>query len=245
VKRSPRAHNNLRIGSVDSEQIRVLEAEFFTLSSVFDGLADRLFSGRIDVPTFERSLIGEIKSATIRAYTVGANGFPTAKHWGSSGLHLRQKYADIHRLVGKISAGELSEAQIRDRLSRHARSIQTAASRSEKITKALDGFDLAKRSLDPQSKHCGSCLDYVTDGFISSADVVPRGVNCECGSHCRCLVIYKKSGNALNPLSLADEINKKDRETSVFGDELLAKIEYLLSRKKNRIGKSDKAFGKV
>lgn len=230
---------------MDSEQINVLEAEFFTLAGKFDNLATRLFAGTLDVPTFERSLISELKSATIRAYIVGANEAPTAKHYGSSGLHLRQKYADLHRLTEKISEGALSEAQIRDRLSRHARSIKTAAARSEKITKALDGFDLAKRSLDPQAKHCGSCLTHATDGFRPISEVTPRGVNCECGSHCRCLLVYKKSGNPLNPLSLADEVNKEDRKQSLSNNELLAKIEAFLSGKKRRAGRSDKGFGKV
>jgi hypothetical protein len=228
---------------MDNDQLNVLEDEFFALSSSFDKLADRLISGRIDTPTFETSLILGLKKATIRAYIVGADGKPTAKHYGSSGLHLRQKYADIHKFVGKVSRGELSEAQIRDRLKRHARSIQTAAARSEKITKALDGFDLAKRSLDPQSRHCDSCLRYVTDGFVKLSDVVARGVNCECGSYCRCLVVYKKSGNPLNPLSLADEVNKKDKDKSIDADELLAKIESLVFRKKNRSRKSSKGFG--
>lgn len=230
---------------MDSEQISVLETEFFTLSNKFDTLATQLFAGNIDVPTFERSLISELKGATIRAYVVGANGTPTAKHYGSSGMHLRQKYADLHRLTERISEGALSEAQIRDRLSRHARSIQTAAARSEKITMALDGIDLAKRSLDPQSRHCNSCLGFVTDGFKPIAEVTPRGVNCECGSHCRCLVVYKKSGNPLNPLSLADEVNKEDRKQSLSNDELLVKIESLLGAKKRRVRRSDKGFGTV
>ncbi len=230
---------------MDSEQISVLESEFFALSSKFDTLATRLFTGKIDVPTFERSLISELKGATIRAYVVGANGTPTAKHYGSSGLHLRQKYADLHRLTEKISQGALSEAQIRDRLSRHARSIQTAAARSEKITMALAGFDIAKRTLDPQAKHCKSCLRLVTDGFEPISKVTPRGVNCECGSHCRCLVVYKKSGNPLNPLGLADEILRLDRENSLSDDKLLAKIESLLGAKKRRIRRSDKGFGTV
>jgi len=230
---------------MDSEQLRVLESEFFTLAEKFDTLATRLFAGNIDVPTFERSLVSELKSATIRAYIVGADGNPTAKHYGSAGLHLRQKYADLHRLSGRISQGTLSEAQIRDRLNRHARSIQTAASRSQKITNALDGFDLAKRSLDPLAKHCPSCIRYATKGWVPIQDVVPRAVNCECGAYCRCIVVYRKSGSPLNPLNLADEVLRLDRENSLSDDELLAKIEDLLSRKKRRARRSNRGFGTV
>jgi hypothetical protein len=217
---------------VDNEQIQVLEVEFFELSAKFDRFATQFFAGKIDVATFERSLISNLKEATIRAYIVGANGTATAKHFGSSGLHLRQKYADVHRLVTKISNGELSEAQIRDRLRRQARSIQTAASRSEKITQVLDGFDLAHRSLDPQANHCPSCLTHATEGFVPVAEVVPRGINCECGGYCRCRITYKKSGNPLNPLTLADTVIEEDKKKSMEKDELLEKIEQLLKAKR-------------
>ena len=228
---------------MDSNQTRVLEIEYFELSTKFQSAANQLFKSKIDLAKFERSLLTEIKSATIRSYIIGADGKPTAKHYGSSGLHLRQKYADIHKFVEKIGKGELSEAQIRDRLNRHARSIQTAAARSEKITKALAGYDLAKRNLDPQASHCNSCLGYTTNGFIPIADVIPRGVNCECGANCRCLVTYKKSGNPLNPLTLADSINKKDRELSE--SELLSKIEKLILGKKSKRSINRKGFANI
>lgn len=211
------------------EQIEILEDEFFELAKRYDRLATRYLVGRIDIADFERTLLSELKGATIRAYFVGANGKPTQKHYGSAGIHLRQRYADIHKLVEKISKGELSEKQLRDRLNRQARTIQTAADRADKITQAINGFDLAKRTLDPQAKHCPSCLSYVTDGYVSIEKVVPRGVNCECGAHCRCLVVYKKSGDPINPLTLTDIINKTDRELSLSKNELLAQVEKILT----------------
>lgn len=226
---------------LNNEQISVLESEYFELASKYEKLASRYLSGTIDVANFERSLLSELKSATIRAYILGSNAAPTQKHYGSAGLHLRQKYAEIHELVEKIHAGELSEKQTKDRLRRQARSIQTAAGRAEKITQGLNGFDLAKRSLDPQSKHCPACLQHVTDGFIPIEKVVPTGVNCQCGGNCRCLVVYKKSGNPVNPLTLADLINKTDRETSLSQSELLAQVEKILTGKRRTRFKNPRA----
>jgi len=217
---------------LDNEQISILEGEFFDLASKYDKLASRFLSGKIDIANFERSLLSEMKSATIRAYILGSNGNPTQKHYGSAGLHLRQKYADIHRLVEQIAKNELSEKQTRDRLKRQARSIQIAAARAEKVTQGLNGFDLAKRTLDPQSKHCSACIGHVTDGFIPIEKVVPKGVSCQCGGHCRCLVVYKKSGNPVNPLTLADLINKTDREGSLSQNDLLAQVERILTGKR-------------
>lgn len=228
---------------MDSAQTRVLEAESFQLSSKFQGYASRLVSGKIDLANFERLLLADLKEATIRAYVVGADGKPTARHYGSSGLHLRQKYADIHNFVEKIGRGELSEAQIRDRLNRQARTVQTAAARSERITRVLAGFDLAKRTLDPQSSHCQSCLRYATSKFVPVTEIVPRGVNCECGSNCRCIVFYKKSENPLNPLSLAEAVNIKDRELS--SSELTAKIEKLVLGKRTQRPIKGKGFGTI
>jgi hypothetical protein len=214
---------------LEIEQIEILEDEFFELAGKYNRLATRYLVGKINIADLERALLSELKGATIRAYFVGANGKPTQKHYGSAGIHLRQRYADIHKLVEKASKGELSEKQFRDRLNRQARTIQTAAARADKITQALNGFDLARRTLDPQAKHCSSCLGYVTDGYVPIEKVVPRGANCECGAHCRCLVTYKKSGDPVNPLTLVEIINKADRELSLSKNELLAQVEKILT----------------
>lgn len=178
-----------------STLLRLVDDEAARLSARMQGHARLLTQNRIDLPTFQRRASEDLKLSHIRNGILASGGrsLTTFAQYGSIGRLLRDQYSYLDGFSRDIAAGKLTKSQIIQRASLYGASTRAAFHQSEKIAKGREGFIEAKRSLDPQSHHCDSCLAYDTQGkWLPLTQVTMPTVNCQCNSRCRCAVLFRK-----------------------------------------------------
>lgn len=159
---------------------------------------------RITLAEWQLRMGESLRDSHLRVGTLGAGGRARteAQHFGAIGYQLRRQYQYLDGFARALYEGKLTQEQALRRAASYADSINTTFHRAEQISRESEGFDEALRSLDPQAKHCPSCLGYSTYGeWKPVSQVVTPGTNCECGQHCHCQIYYRRS-NRPNPLSL-------------------------------------------
>lgn len=154
-----------------------------------------LISGKIDLPEWETRMAQSLKDSSLRIAALGSGGKDgmSQRHYGTIGRQLRDQYEHLDGFARALAGGKLTPNQALYRAGLYADSVKVAFHKAEKLTKESESFQSAKRSLDPQAKHCASCLSYSTGGEWQPIDqVTPPGVDCECGQFCRCTIVYSK-----------------------------------------------------
>ena len=87
-----------------------------------------------------------------------------------------------------MANGELSEAQIRDRVSRYGDSAKISYEKARITQLQQKGDVYGRRRLGSCSIHCDECVTYAERGWVPIADVVPPGKDCSCNVNCCCSV---------------------------------------------------------
>ncbi len=157
-------------------------------------IARLLVSERIDVPEFQTRMAEAIKGSHIRLGVLGAGGkgAMTQRNYGQIGRVLRDEFKYLRGFGQAITAGELSESQVMRRAELYATSARLSFFALEKQSRQRSGVRLAKRSLDPQARHCSDCLRHSTNGrWVPIEKIVPVGSRCRCRNKCRCSVQYR------------------------------------------------------
>jgi hypothetical protein len=176
--------------------LSLVDEEAARLSVRAQALARLLTAGKIAISDFQERLAVALKLSHLRMTTLAAGGREglTQRHYGRVGYELRTQYEFLHGFGQDLEAGKYDKAEdIVRRAGMYGASSRTAFFESEKLTKEMEYFNEAKRDLDPQSKHCPSCLRYSTNGLWRPiTQVIAPGVQCECRSKCKCRILYRK-----------------------------------------------------
>lgn len=175
--------------------LRLVDEEANRLGVRMKAHARLMTQGKIDLPEFQRRAADDLKLSHLRSTILGSGGRSqtTSAQFGAAGRELRRQYKFLNGFAQDLAAGKLTRAQAINRAGLYGASTRTAFHQAEKITRAREGFKLARRVLDPASRHCEKCLSYATgDRFLPIEQIVPVGTRCTCQSRCRCSVIFKK-----------------------------------------------------
>ncbi|MGL5795664.1 MAG: hypothetical protein ACRC06_14945 [Waterburya sp.] len=175
--------------------LRLVDKEALQLEVRMKGHARLLVQGKIDIPEFQKRAAEDLKLSAIRSTILGSGGRSqvTNQAYGSTGRLLREQYNYLDGFARDLADGKLSKAQAIARAGLYGASTRSSFHQAEKIARGREGFIEAKRSLDPQSRHCGSCLQYSTQGqWKPLNEVTMPTVNCQCMSRCRCVVSFRK-----------------------------------------------------
>jgi hypothetical protein len=173
--------------------IKLVDNEQSLLKSQLIANSDRFINKQITQAQWQEKHFAIIKESSLRMVTLGAGGKDslTNKHFGSVGAVLRVERDNLTRFGWDIKNGKLSDKQIRIRAGMYSQTTAKAFYRSELISRNNEGFNLAKRVLDPQAQHCDDCLNLATN-WINVSLITPPGSACQCQGNCRCQIIYKK-----------------------------------------------------
>lgn len=157
------------------------------------GITRLLASDKITLPEWQRRSTEAVKDSHLRMSALGAGGKERlgSRHYGYVGQQLRFEYESLVGFAEDLKAGKLSEAQALRRSAMYGESVGLSFHRAELTTKEDDGFE-GKRSLDAGAKHCPSCLEYATDGWVEAVEIVPVGFACQCRRRCRCKVVFRR-----------------------------------------------------
>ena len=184
----------------------ILAAEELALATRLERIAIRALDNNYDSGELERALKLEIKEASIQLAVAGAGGDKRlaqmnkkelGKFYGGISGQLKDPYRRIEKFTRKIAKGDLSREQIIARSRSYVNSVTPQFSKANVFERRQAGVKLAKRLLDPQANHCPACPGYATDDFVPLDQIVPIGVACPCGRHCRCRIVFKPPGFTL------------------------------------------------
>jgi hypothetical protein len=184
----------------------ILAAEEKALAVRLENIAARALKNQWDSGELERALKLEVKEAAIQMAVAGAGGDKRVaqmnskekgRFYGGISGQLKDTYKRIEKFTKKISKGNLSEAQILARAKSYVNSVTPQFSKAQVFERKNAGVTLAKRLLDPTANHCPACPRYATSDFVPIDEIVPVGVACPCGRHCRCRIVFKSPGFSL------------------------------------------------
>lgn len=181
----------------------ILAAEEVALANRLKSIAARALKNKWDTGELEKALKLEVKNVAIQMAIAGAGGDKRiaqmnkkelGQFYGGISGQLKDTYKRIEKFTKQISRGKLSEPQILARAKSYVNSVTPQFSKAQLFERKNAGVMLAKRLLDPVANHCPACPRYATSDFVPIEKIVPVGVACPCGRHCRCRVIFKRPG---------------------------------------------------
>jgi hypothetical protein len=180
----------------NAEVLRLVDAEVARQETRLKGHARLLTTGKIDVPEFQARMASDIKLSAMRMAGLGAGGAEGLgdRHYGKVGSELKKQYKFLAGFGKALSEG-MTEKHVLQRAGQYSRQSAISFHSAQQITKAGEGFTVGRRSLDGQAQHCKQCLTYTTDGlYVPISELVAVGSNCDCGGRCRCVIVFRKSG---------------------------------------------------
>lgn len=177
------------------EVIKLVYDERARLRTKLEYLTRSLDKGTMSLQAFHRQFAVTLKESHIRMAGLGAGGKDnlTPSHFGALGQKLLEEYNFLWRFIEDMKSGKVSSKQAINRAKMYSQSTVSAFWKGENLTRKKEGFNQAKRSLDPSAMHCDDCLLYSTNGlWVSIEDVVIPGHRCKCRGNCRCYLSYRK-----------------------------------------------------
>lgn len=174
--------------------IKLIDEQQQSLKKALINNAKKYNKGFLTLDEWQANHIELIKLANLRMTILGAGGKKqtTKKHYGAMGSTLKKEWESLSNFTKEIVDGNLSPKQIAFRAGMYSQSSSTAFYKSEFLTKSNEGFNKAKRLLDPQAHHCPECISYQQKRWIDINKIVPPGTNCSCRGNCRCVIIFNK-----------------------------------------------------
>jgi hypothetical protein len=173
----------------------LLEQEQSQLAVRLKALTRLLSDQKISLSDWQLRFADTLKASHLRMLSLGAGGQErlTSRHYGAAGYQLGKQYDYLSNFAQQIHQGEITIKRAIQRAGQYASSIRPTFARAVQLSREAEGFNEAKRSLDPQANHCPSCIGHSTNGrWVPIAQITPVGTNCECGQRCRCSIQYRR-----------------------------------------------------
>lgn len=202
----------------------VVEGEVNRLNTRLQTINDALLTNAIPLSLWEEAIAAQVKQSHLRVTALGVGGdealrrSPLARrYFGVAGRNLRDVYASIRRLGDRIENGDLTEAQIRDRVNRLGNTVIPAHGRAQLLTRiAQQGHNEGARRLDVNVKnHCAQCPGHQRLDWVPIDQIVPVGHACDCGGYCHCTVRTrfnpKLAISQLGETSIADIMKQSEQ----------------------------------
>lgn len=154
----------------------------------------RYLQGDFDLKTWQDRTGEKIRANhnTLMEFGRGGKGKATANDYKIIEKYLKSvEYTALLRFTNAIREGNLSEAQIKHRLSLYAYHSKVSYEEGVRLSKKKQKVKKARRRLGNCKNHCADCLAYAALGWVSIADLILPGDACACNSYCQCSVEYE------------------------------------------------------
>lgn len=164
-------------------------------------LTNKFNRGKISLEYLQISVAQILKDSTINLslFAIGGKAqldqfYNKNSFYGKIGNELKKQFESLQKQVLKIESGSYQgkPALLAYRMRQISKLPLVAYYQVEKYSKIEEGYNLAKRLLDPGANHCTKCPLYFTENYIPIAEIVPVGTECYCGGDCKCKVSYLK-----------------------------------------------------
>lgn len=157
--------------------------------------AEAVMTGRTQatISDWQEAMAMELKAMHAQATIIGAGGREnvTQSDWGRLGNRLRREYGYLNRFAKQITNGDLSEAQIRNRMGMYGEAIWSSFWKANRAQHDRSGFTEERRVLDDGAIHCDDCPRFARRGWVPIDTLPPPGEQSECGNRCRCSMEFR------------------------------------------------------
>ena len=170
-----------------SELRSLIEATIDFRKDQVRAVTQALLNGNTKVSTWENAVSKALKDAHTQAYLIGKGGVNqiVQRDYGVIGGELKKEYKYLREFSKEILAGELTEAQIRDRVTLYIDAIHGSYELGRMEGHKASGYAFEQR-IRNSSESCAECLMYAARGVVPIGTLPNPGEDCTCRSRCRC-----------------------------------------------------------
>lgn len=156
-------------------------------------IAAQYFAGKIDIVDFQRLVMFQYKSAWIVNAMLGRGGrsMMTQSDWGKIGYWIRTENQHFYNLLLDLKAGNLSLAQLNQRLEYYARASELAYWKMIEMAKFMAGMTEEHRFTNPLVDNCDACIEYENMGWQPLGSLPAPKTECSCMRNCQCYKEYR------------------------------------------------------
>lgn len=146
----------------------------------------------IGVGTWESAIAKELKEAHLVSYSLGKGGYKklSSRDYGLIGSKLKGEYQYLRGFSEDILAGNLSEAQILNRLQMYVDSLHATYEKSRAESHRVAGFTWERWNRIPGDS-CDGCITQGSRGWVPLG-TLPEISSQECRIRCRCFKSWMK-----------------------------------------------------
>jgi len=189
----------------EQQAIALIDGSIIRNKENLQSLAANLSSGKIDLVDFvtqssqsikDLHILNAVKALDGRGDRISADQLKVitdrVKSQLSGGKNpITGDRFGVKYLVRDIVKGDLSEAQLKNRLRMYANSGDLTQKHVEASSKKEEGMTEGLRLLSPTDSHCQECVDLSGLGWVSLSALVIPGDQCSCRSNCKCAIEYR------------------------------------------------------
>ena len=178
-----------------STMLRVIDQQQLATQRILMRYTAQLLSRQITLAQWEARIARAVSIAILQDSLIGSGGVNqfTDLHLEAIEQYQQQVLDALHQFAIAIGDQQQSPKQINARTRRYARAGRTAFHIARMVTfEQVVQHTEARRDLDPIAQHCQACIGHSTNGrWVPIDQVVPTGVDCDCGPNCKCRVITR------------------------------------------------------
>ena len=158
-----------------------------------DKHTDKFIEGKMDLPTWQKKMAGELKQGHVINATVGAGGRANMNYskWGRVGNALRQQYNWLNNFSVEIANGNLTPAQIQYRVNMYAKSVRSSYFAGQRVAKEEAGLTMERR-VTTSGNPCDPCAKDEKMGWQPLGTLPVPGTDCKGLTNCMCYMEYRK-----------------------------------------------------
>ena len=162
------------------------------VGSNMDKVTEQFIDGKVDLPTWQKKMAGELKQGHVINATVGAGGRDNMDYskWGRVGNQLRRQYNYLNNLAIEVKNGTVTPGQLRYRVKMYAKSVRTSYFAGEGIAKGEAGLTMEKR-VTTSGAPCDPCKKDEGLGWQPLGTLPKPGTDCQGLTNCMCYMEYK------------------------------------------------------
>ena len=163
-------------------------------SSVANNMKSHYTKNQGDLDKWEARMIEEIRANhhTLLEFGRGGKGKVVQGDRQSVEKYINSvELPALRKFKESIAAGNLSELQIKARISAYAHHAKVSYEDGRRSLYKSLGIKLGRRMLGSCKNHCPDCLAYAMRGYVPLKDLVMPGDRCMCLANCCCWIEYK------------------------------------------------------
>lgn len=181
-----------------ASMMRIIDTRIGSLQAQAEGLANKLISGELTLPEWERQFAQTLKNLHVQTFIAGAGGVDrlVPADYLTVARTLKGEYGFLADFARDVALGRVTEGQLRARMGMYLSKARASYWGGMEVVARRRGLTHMRRILADDAEHCPECPQYAAAGVVPIGQLPLPTQRCTCKSNCRCSVEYTKDPNA-------------------------------------------------